>query len=190
MRSDKLLQSAIEQTRQNINQVEPLKNMDLKYLTWKENPDSWNILECLEHLNLYGDFYLPQIENSIKESNTKNEVEFRSGILGNYFAKTMLPKEKLNKMKTFKNKNPLNKKLDKSVIEKFIDQQMQLLNLLSQSEKVSLNKIKIKTSISNFIALKLGDTFQFFINHNIRHMKQIERILTAEKMHDSLVTNN
>ncbi len=176
MQSENLIQSLIEESRQLINQVEKLKTNDLQILTWKENPNSWCILECLEHLNLYGDFYLPQIENSIKDAKSKNEIEFRSGFLGNYFAKSMLPKEKLNKMKTFKDKNPLNTNPDRTVIEKFINQQVKLIDLLNLSRNISLNKVKISTSISNFIKLRLGDTFQFIINHNIRHLEQIRRI--------------
>lgn len=176
MLTENLTQSLIEQTRQIINQAEKLKSDDLHTLTWRFNEMSWSILECLEHLNLYGDFYLPEMENKIKNSKTKNEIEFKSGFLGNYFAKSMLPKEKLNKMKTFKDKNPLNAKLDKSIIDKFIGQQIKLLDLLNESRYVSLNKVKIATSISNLIKLKLGDTFQFLINHILRHLKQIERI--------------
>jgi hypothetical protein len=181
MKSENLIQSQIEQTRNIINQIEKLKNYDLNTLTWKENPTSWSILECLEHLNLYGDFYLPQIETKIKQSNTKSSSEFKSGILGNYFAKSMLPKEKLNKMKTFKDKNPLHAKLDISVLDKCLAQQFTLLELLNQSRNVDLNKVKIETSISKMIKIKLGDTFQFIINHIIRHLKQIERIEEALK---------
>ena len=181
MQSEKLIQSLLEQVRQIINQAETIKNYDLRTLTWREQETSWNMLECLQHLNLYGDFYLPQIENKIKSSPFKPTPEFKSGLLGNYFAKSMLPKAKLNKMKTFKDKNPLNKTLDKTVIDTFINQQMQLLELLNQSRKVSLNKVKIPTSISNLIKLKLGDTFQFFINHIIRHLHQVDRIKAAMK---------
>lgn len=180
MQSEKLTQMLLEQSRQIINQAEKLQSYDLNTLTWKENEISWSILECLEHLNLYGDFYLPQIEKEIKNSTTKTDLEFKSGVLGNYFAKSMLPKEKLNKMKTFKDKNPLNAQLDKSVIDRFINQQIKLLELLNQSRNVSLNKVKINTSISNLIKLKLGDTFQFFINHIIRHLNQIDRIQVAK----------
>lgn len=177
MQSEKLIQSLIEQTRQIINQVERLKNCDLHTLTWRENQSSWNILECLEHLNLYGDFYLPEIENKIKNAGTKHDAEFKSGFLGNYFAKSMLPKDRLNKMKTFKDKNPLRDELDHVVVmDRFIHQQIRLLELLNLSENVSLNKVKIRTSISRLIKLKLGDTFQFLINHIIRHLKQIDRI--------------
>lgn len=181
MQSEKIIQTLLEQTRQIINHVEKLKTHDLHTLTWKENEISWNILECLAHLNLYGDFYLSQIEGKIKSSNTKADLEFKSGFLGNYFAKSMLPKEKLNKMKTFKDKNPLNANLDKTVIDKFINQQIKLLDLLNQSRNTSLNKVKIPTSISSLIRLKLGDTFQFFVNHIIRHLKQIDRIQEAMK---------
>lgn len=176
MQSEKLIQTLLEQTRQIINQAEKLKSYDLNTLTWKENEISWSVLECLEHLNLYGDFYLPQMESKIKNSSTKTDIEFKSGILGNYFAKSMLPKEKLNKMKTFKDKNPLNSNLNKTVIDRFITQQIKLLDLLNQSRNVSLNKVKIQTSISSLIKLNLGDTFQFLINHIIRHLKQIDRI--------------
>jgi DinB superfamily len=176
MQSEQLIETLVGQTKQIISQVEKLENYDLETLTWKQNPDSWSILECLEHLNLYGNFYLPQIEAKIKNSETKSEMDFKTGLLGDYFAKSMLPKEKLNKMKTFKDKNPINANLNKSVIDVFINQQNTLLNLLNNSRNVSLNKVKVTTSISSLIRIKLGDTFRFIINHNIRHLKQIERI--------------
>lgn len=181
MQSEKFIELLIEQTKQIIDEVETLKNYDLHTLTWKKDKLSWSILECIEHLNLYGDFYLPQMESKIKNSATKNDIEFKSGFLGNYFAKSMLPKEKINRMKTFKNKNPLNATLDKVVIDKFINQQTKLLSLLNEARNVSLNKVKIQTSISSLITLKLGDTLQFFTNHVIRHLTQIDRIRATIK---------
>lgn len=181
MQSEKFIEALLEQTKQILKEAEKLKTYDLNVLTWKEDEISWNILECLEHLNRYGNFYLPEIENKIKNSDYKAEIDFKSGFLGSYFAKSMLPKEKLNKMKTFKDKNPLNENLDKTVIDQFINQQYKLLDLLQQSRNVSLNKVKTKISISRLITLKLGDTFEFFINHIIRHLKQIEKIQLAAK---------
>ncbi len=181
MQSEQLIQTLIDQTRQNIKQVEKLYNEDLNTLTWKENPTSWSILECLEHLNLYGDFYLPEIDRKIKDSDSKSEDTFKSGLLGNYFAQSMLPKKKLNKMKTFKDKNPLSANLDTAVIDRFLNQQIKLLKLLEQSRNVNLNKIRIETSITSLIKLKLGDTFQFFTNHIIRHLAQIDKIRYTQK---------
>lgn len=184
MNTEQFIQNQLEQTRQIINRVEQLKSLDIKTLTWKEHEESWSILECIEHLNLYGAYYLPQIEKGIRSSKTTSNPRFKSGILGAYFSKSMLPKEKLNAMKTFKDKNPLNASLDKDVLDIFIAQQMQTLNLLNASRKIDLNQVKIPTSISKLIKIKLGDTFQFIINHILRHLKQVERIQSAMKAND------
>lgn len=181
MQSENLIQTLVEQSRQLINQAEKLKSQDADYLSWRAEANSWSILECLEHLNLYGDYYLPAIEKSIQQSKTKPDPVFKSGVLGSYFAKSMLPKEKLNKMNTFKDKNPLNQQLDKTVIDRFIQQQLKFIELLNRSRKVSLNKVKISTSISTLIKIKLGDTFQFIMNHNLRHFAQMERIQAQMK---------
>lgn len=181
MKSEQLIQNLIEQTRQILNKAKRLEGLDAATLTWRHNPNAWNILECLEHLNLYGDFYLPEIEQSIKKSTTKRVADFKSGWLGGYFAKSMLPKEKLNKMNTFKDKNPINKELNKTTLENFIGQQEKLLTLLNASQQVDLNKVRINTSLSKLIRLKLGDTFQFYINHIIRHFVQIDNLLAAQK---------
>lgn len=178
--SETLTLDLIETTKQNLNFAELLKLKSDKELNWKENSENWSVLECLKHLNLYGQFYIPEIEKTILNSNQKSDEEFKSGILGNYFAKSMLPKQKLNKMKTFKDKNPLNNVLDRKVIDEFINQQMEIIDLLNKSKSVSLNKNKVKITLAKWIKLKLGDTFRFLINHNIRHIKQIENNIKAQ----------
>ena len=178
--SQTLTLDLIETTRQNLNFAELLKQKTDVELNWKQNSESWSVLECLEHLNLYGHFYIPEIEKTILNSKHKSEEEFKSGILGNYFAESMLPKQKLNKMKTFKDKNPINSKLDRKVIDEFINQQIKTIDLLYKSKNVSLNKNKVKITLSKWIKLKLGDTFRFVINHNIRHLEQIENNIKAQ----------
>ena len=176
MNSKKLIEEISNATKSYILIAEKLKSKADAELNWKENSESWSILECLEHLNLYAEFYNPEIQNVIQNSKSKPQTEFKSGFWGNYFAKSMLPKEKLNKMKTAKDKNPVNSKLGREVIEKFISQQNEFLNLLDISKNIDLNKEKTKISITNLIKIKIGDTFKFLNNHTLRHLKQIEKI--------------
>lgn len=179
--SETLISKLIEITRQNLNFAETLKVKSNSQLNWKETPESWSILECLEHLNLYGNFYLPEIEKTIDNAKSKSEPVFKSGILGNYFAESMLPKEKLNKMKTFKDKNPLNSHLDSNTIERFMNQQIKMLDLLDKARTISLNKEKTPITLTKLIKLKIGDTFRFVINHTTRHIKQIENNIKLQK---------
>ncbi|RZK10367.1 MAG: DinB family protein [Flavobacterium sp.] len=180
VKSEALLSELVQKTQESINFVETLKTKSDHELNWRSSATSWSILECLEHLNLYGDFYLPEIDSVIQKANSKSEPVFKSGFLGNYFASTMLPKEKLNKMKTFKDKNPLNCNLSRNTIDRYIKQQKKMADLLHQARNISLNKEKTKISITKWIRLKIGDTFRFVINHNLRHLNQIEKIMNLQ----------
>lgn len=177
IKSEQLLQDLIERTRININQAEKFSTLSTEKLNTRDTQESWSILECFEHLNLYGNFYIPEIKNSIENSKSLPQENFKSGILGNYFAKSMLPKEKMNKMKTFKDKNPIGSKLDKRTIERFMMQQEQILNLLDKAKEIDLSKTKTAISISKWIKLKLGDTFRVVVYHNERHVLQANKIL-------------
>ncbi len=175
--SNNLLQDLLELTRENLNIVENLKTQSTHYLNWKENPESWSALECIEHLNKYGDFYIPEITNRIKASKHKSSGIFKSNWLGKYFSKSVSYNEDLNKMNTFKTLNPLNSKLNIQTFEKFINQQHQIIELLNKSKNVNLDKTKTAISISKLIKLRLGDTFRVLIYHNERHIKQAEKTL-------------
>lgn len=182
MKSETVIAELIERTRQIMNKAEGFRQLSPDQLNWKPGQDIWSILECIEHLNLYGDFYLPEIERRISHSKHQAETDFRPGLLGDYFAKSMLPKEKMNKMKTFKSKNPNGSRLNKETIDRFLDQQKKMLQLLDRARRVSLNKTKTAISISSFIKLKLGDTFRFVIYHNERHMVQADKILAVKDL--------
>ena len=154
---------------------------------FKQQPaeGAWSAMQCLGHLNAYGDYYLPAIEKAIKEAKEQNKTRaetFTPGWLGNYFTNLMMPNEKgvpTKKMKAPKNYTTNNEGDSDCTIAKFIDQQEKMLQLLEEAKSVDLNAVRIPISIAKFIKLKLGDVFMFLIAHNLRHVKQAERAIAA-----------
>jgi hypothetical protein len=141
----------------------------------------WSIAQCLDHLNSYGDFYFPNIEQRILAAPDNDTSDFTSSWFGAYFTKMMDPhtgKKKYKAMKGHISSSDLNAA---EVVGEFIRQQEILLKYLRQARKKDLNSIKIPTSISKLIKLKLGDVFQFIIAHDERHMQQAKRNLVREK---------
>ena len=63
--TENLISDLIERTRQNLNRAQQLLDMNHDVLNHKISDSSWSALECLEHLNFYGDFYLPEIDRRI-----------------------------------------------------------------------------------------------------------------------------
>lgn len=179
LKSTVLLGDLLERTKQNLEAVEEFRSRSFEELNSRTVPGSWSVLECIEHLNFYGNFYLPEMEKQITASPYPADEVFKSGLLGNYFAEIMLPKEKLKKMKTLKSQDPIGKVLDKEVLEVFTDHQLQLIHLLEKAKSVSLSKTKTGISITKHLRLRLGDTLRIVIYHNQRHIKQAQNVLKA-----------
>ena len=176
-----LLSDLVSRTVHLIAEAESFRALPEETLNRKPAPGSWSVLECLEHLNLYGDFYLPAIENVLREKgDNRGDGQFRSGWLGNYFAGSMQPKNgKLKKMKTFADKDPAGSRLSTEVLDRFLAQQQRMAGLLKKADTADLSRLKTPVSISRWINLRLGDTFRFVIYHNERHMAQAQRALAA-----------
>lgn len=142
-------------------------------------PDGgWSIAQCLEHLNGYGHFYLPEIEKGLSKSVEDHVSDtFTSTWLGTYFTCMMEPSTNTKKYKAFKNHVPPSQLDAPAVVAEFIQQQETLLKYIKQARNVDLDRMKVPISISKWVKLKLGDTFQFLIAHNERHILQAKRHL-------------
>ncbi len=102
MESNDLINSLLELTLELKDKVEKLLELPLSELNKKRSLNSWSALECIEHLNLYSIFYLPEIKDKIQLNNDLKTVDvFKPGWLGNYFANAMkVDERKLKKIKT------------------------------------------------------------------------------------------
>jgi hypothetical protein len=153
----------------------------------------WSLAQCLDHLNSYGRYYLPAIEEAIQKAKEKKwaaEVQFVPGWLGNYFTDLMAPDsdgKKMKKMSAPKNHVPVADLDSDRVLGEFIDQQEKMLQLLEEARKISLGKARVSISIAKWIKLKLGDTFRFLIMHTHRHVLQADKALQAAEKKGELV---
>ncbi|UHG89159.1 DinB family protein [Spirosoma oryzicola] len=151
----------------------------------RPGPAEWSVAQCLEHLNTYGSYYLPLLEQAIlqgEQSGSGARAFFRSGWLGNYFATSMRPgadgRIRL-KAKAVKSHTPNDQPNAQNVRREFLRQQAQLESLLDRAKAVDLEGSRIPISIARWIKLSLGDTFRFLIAHEQRHVLQAQRVLKA-----------
>jgi hypothetical protein len=177
IKTAELIERLKADSRQVILQINYLTKEDPETLMKQPGENRWSVAQIIEHLNSYGRYYLPRIKTSLAETNHVSSAYYTPGWLGDYFTKSMLPKNNgqvTNKMQAPKDHRPSNDIDNRSVLEEFLQQEYLLLELLDKAETVNLEKIRIPISISRFIKLKLGDTFRFLIAHHQRHFVQIE----------------
>ncbi len=168
-----LLSDLKSRTEFCIREAKALLKKNEAVLNNKPNSNTWSPLQCFDHLNQYGDYYLPEINKAIASAESKpSDPFFSTGFIGNMFAKAMLPKKGTTKMQSPKDKEPSTSELDKSVINEFLNQQKKYLELIKISENVNLNRTKVNVTISKFVKIRLGDALRVTIYHNERHVLQ------------------
>lgn len=171
--TNQLLNDLIKITEQNQADLAFLAQCNAEELNKRSSQDSWSALECLEHLNIYSDYYIPEMKKTIQKSKYKEPSgQFKSGLLGNYFVKMVGPLDQSKKMKTLSASNPIGSSINSSSLKRFQDYQVKTLDLLKNAKDVDLAKNKIGISIAPWLKIKLGDALRVVIMHNKRHVIQ------------------
>jgi len=179
IKSEKLIEDLLTSVNKAKNSVLQFKQKNLTELNVKLDQKKWSALECIEHLNLYGDYYLPEIEARIlKQNKNSNRAVFKSGIIGNYFASLMKTNNgKIKKMQTPAEMNPINSGLNTTALDRFLKQLEKLAWLLNEAKEVDLQKTKTSIKLTKLIKLRLGDTLRFVVYHIERHIEQAEKAI-------------
>jgi len=175
-------------TEDNINIVsKKFKHLSDEQKSWRPSSDSWNILEIFSHLNIYSAFYNSAFIEKIQKTKFREAKDtFVSSPLGRSAWKSMKLGRANNikrKFKAPKNYNPSNSPglVSDDAVEKFADNQHEVIEILDIAKEVNLRKVKMPISISKIVRLRLGDALMFVIYHNERHMQQALNIIAHPK---------
>lgn len=154
------------------------EGLSLEDLNREPEPGKWSILVCIQHMNLYSEFYIPTFKNAINQGKSGNG-HFSRGWFGGYSSRSMLPRQgKVRyRMRAFKDKDPGSVKLPIDVVDQFIKDQQEILNIIEGARKSSLST-RVPTTLKG-IRFQFGDALEFFVNHELRHLEQIKRTRSA-----------
>ena len=178
-----LLTFLIEKTNEVLEAAEDYSlYLTNEQMTWQPDDNEWTIAQCLEHLNLYGDDYLPLFEQLIGSSK-KNESTtiFKSTWLGEFYVNAVKIEGKADwdKYEVLETYDPSVKGVRNGVLNEFILQQKKLLTILSSASEVSLKKNKINAPNKGWFKISLGDGLRWLVYHNLRHIFQSNQIFKA-----------
>lgn len=143
-------------------------------------PNRWSAAMCLEHLNRYGDFYLPHLNKAVQHPAEHHPDDYRPGWLGKRFAESMRLDESgktKRAMRSPASTNPTDGSLRPDVLLEFLDQQERYLRVIELARTVDLGQRNIPLSVAPWIKLKLGDMLHVLVYHNQRHAAQGIRAL-------------
>ena len=174
MNTDELLDELIAMLSESRARAEQLRERNVEDLNWRPSEEKWTVLECLEHLNLYGDYYIPEIEKVIKKSRSQSTPKkFKQTWWGDFFVNALAPRSKraIKPLNAMEKLNPKGMKLGSETIERFVKQHSQLIDLYEQARSVDIQHKCTGTTIP-LVRLRLVDTLRGQSYHSRRHVDQ------------------
>lgn len=150
-------------------------------LAWKPDPKSWNMLECIGHLYQTASVYHPRIRKTIEDVRQKDlrqKGDFKPTWFGKKFMSFIVP-ESTFRLKTFDIFRPSSDFRDTGIIERFLEQQKELLSLLELADGYDIDQTKFASPATRLVRFTIGEGLWLMAIHQLRHIGQAERI--AEK---------
>jgi hypothetical protein len=146
-------------------------------LTWSPDSRTWSIVAIFDHLEVTGSLYYPRLQAAIDRAREKGRTTaapFRPGWVGRLFIKLMQPDSK-RRFKVPKHFKPAGKP-DLTALERYLEQQRDLQNLIRQAEGVNLNRTRFGSPVTPLMRFSIGEGLTLMVVHQQRHLRQAERL--------------
>lgn len=153
------------------------ESVSLVDLNYKPAPNSWSMLQCLEHLNRYSRYYNPALAKAIAQHT--GEQAHLGSITYSWFGKKsveMVRPQNTKKHKTVRHMNPNTSQLNRATVGEFLQHQQELLQLIYDARKVDLNKKAVPVEFFKLLKLRIGEALEFVVLHQERHVQQALRV--------------
>jgi hypothetical protein len=152
-------------------------------LNWKPSPLQWSIAQCIDHIIVSNEQYLPALKATVSG---KYKLTFWEKLnpLTKYTGRKMiqtLGAEVKKKYKSPKIFEPSRSHIDQSIIQRFLSHQEELIKLFTILENPRFEKSIISSPVAVLITLTIPDVLGIITVHEERHLKQAVVVIQNEK---------
>ena len=158
---------------------------------WEERtePGHWSVAECIAHLNLTSEAYIPRTRAAIAEAKAMNAPKtpkYRKDLPGGFFAMMVGPipllgKIRIGKVKTTNDFVPNGSHPKRSTLANFKRDQDTLIELTREGDGLPVDKVKIKSPFGEKISYNLYSAFVILHRHEHRHLDQAQLVWSRDK---------
>jgi hypothetical protein len=158
-----------------------IKSTDPRLFTVRPHPSSWSAAECLSHLSISTELFLPVIARSIEEGRKKNLLSRKKpsmDVLGRILRWFLEPPIR-KRVATSAPFVPKSVRAKAEAFGEFSSLQSKLIDLLHQASTLDLAKLKIVSPFDKRLRYNLYSAFLIIVAHQRRHLWQAEQAVAA-----------
>lgn len=153
------------------------RGLTTEQLNWKPRPEKWSIGQCLEHLCIAGEVYLPPISKALEHRQPSPVETITPGWFGRWFIKSYIaPGPETKKAPAPTKIRPVLSVVEPSVLDRFLAVNRDVRGLIERAQPYDVNRIRFVNPFISIIRFTVGTGFEIIAKHEDRHLLQAEKV--------------
>lgn len=177
---------AIEEVEQELNEATRrawslVHSTDGRLFTVRPNSASWSAAECISHLSISTEMFLPVLRGALDDARKRNLTspkQPKMDLIGRVLRWFLEPPIRA-KTKTAAPFVPKSVRAKAEAFGEFAALQSKLQELLSAARGLDLSKIRIVSPFDKRVKYNLYSAFRILVAHQRRHLWQAEQAVAA-----------
>ena len=170
--SDRLI-AALDEADRNAREV--LAGLTAEELNRQPQPGSWSVGQCLEHLCITNEIYLPAISTSLRSKQTSPVQEIRLGWFGRWFINNFIEPSPQTRRAPAPKKIVPAAHIEPSVLDRFVRSNQGVRELIQHAREYDVNSIRFRNPFVPLIRFTVGTGLEVITRHERRHLLQAQR---------------
>jgi hypothetical protein len=150
--------------------------LTVEQLNWQPAPGVWSIGQCLEHLCLGNEVYLPAISASLKAKPGPAVQEITPGWFARWFIRSFIEPSPDTKRGSAPKKSVPGRRVALSVTDRFLSCNQDARRVIRQAEAYDVNRIRFVNPFVPLLRFTVGTGLKITCGHERRHLLQAQRV--------------
>jgi hypothetical protein len=152
------------------------KTLTPEQLNWRPGPGIWSVGQCLEHLCIANDLYLPAISKALAAPRPAIVQEITPGWFGRWFIRNYIePSAGTRRARAPKQIAP-GAQIDAAILQRFLGSNEQVREVIRRASACDVNRVRFRNPFIPVIHFTVGTGLEILSKHQRRHLLQAERV--------------
>jgi DinB superfamily len=150
--------------------------LSLEQLNWRLWPGAWSIGQCIEHLRIANDVYLPSISAALQGREQARVQEIRLSRFSRWFIRNYIAPNPEGARAMAPKKIEPGIQVDLRVVETFLRSNQAAQQLIRRASLCDVNRVRFKNPFIPLLRFTVGTGLEIIAKHQVRHLLQAERV--------------
>ena len=145
-------------------------------LNWQPAPGCWSVGQCLEHLCITNEAYMPPISAALEGKPDSPVEQITPGRFGSWFIRSFVEPSPKSKRVSAPPKIRPTARVGLSVLDRFLSGNRSCRELILRARGKNVNRIRFWNPLIPGLRFTVGTGLEIIASHELRHLLQAERV--------------